>query len=448
MEPVKVISGVPLASTSALRVAVGSVQEPFVLLNTRGWPCEPGEGMLRRMVGVARDSDADAVYADHDDIVIEADGTVRRSPHPLIDCQRGALRNDFDFGPLVLLRTASARAALAGLADWQYAALYAVRLQMERIVHIPERLYGAVVADRRRSGEKQFDYVDPRQRAVQVEMEAVCTEHLRRIGALLEPGSAPLPEETDPFPVEASVIIPVFNRVRTVADAVRSALSQTCDAPFNVIVVDNHSTDGTTALLHDEAARDPRLVHLVPERTDLGIGGCWNAALSDARCGRYAVQLDSDDVYSGPDTLSRILAVFHRERPAMVIGSYRMTDFSFRTLPPGVIDHREWTDRNGLNNALRINGLGAPRAFYVPLLRQIGFPNVSYGEDYAVGLRICREWRVSRIYEPVYCCRRWEGNSDADLDIHRLNANNRYKDFVRTVELEARIRLNRQRSRG
>jgi glycosyltransferase involved in cell wall biosynthesis len=297
----------------------------------------------------------------------------------------------------------------------------------------------------RLSGEKLFDYVDPRNRTVQIEMEAVCTAYLKRIGAWLKPVFRDPDEndfQCDTFPVKASVVIPVFNRVKNVGDALASALSQECDFDYNVIVVDNHSTDGTTELLKGFAAGDTRVIHVIPERTDLGIGGCWNMAVHHELCGEYAVQLDSDDVYSGKDTLSKIVEAFNLQKCAMVVGTYQMTDFDMNPIPPGVIDHMEWTEDNGRNNALRINGLGAPRAFWTPLLRTINLPNTSYGEDYALGLRISREYRIGRIYEVLYCCRRWEGNSDAALDVEKVNANNMYKDRIRTWELEARIRMN------
>ena len=314
---------------------------------------------------------------------------------------------------------------------------------MKKIVHINEYLYTEIETDTRTSGEKQFDYVDPKNRAVQIEMEEICTEHLKRIGAWLAPDFKDVTFEQS-FPVTATVVIPVFNRIRTVKDAVESALSQKCDFPFNVIVVDNHSSDGTTELLAQMAEADSRLVHLIPERNDLCIGGCWNLAVHHELCGEFAVQLDSDDVYSGPDTLVRIFAAFREQKCAMVVGTYQMTDFQMNPIPPGVIDHKEWTADNGRNNALRINGLGAPRAFWTPLLRKLNLPNTSYGEDYALGLRISREYRIGRIYDVLYCCRRWEGNSDAALDIEKVNANNLYKDRIRTWELEARIALNRK----
>ena len=322
--------------------------------------------------------------------------------------------------------------------DYSFGAMYDLRLRMAKKVHIGEYLYTEVETDLRKSGEKQFDYVNPRNREVQVEMEKICTAYLKRAGAYLAPETKHIDHQHETPSV--SVIIPVFNRVRTIADAVKSALSQECSFGYNVIVVDNHSTDGTAEIL--AGIDDSRLIVVTPERGDLGIGGCWNLAVHDSRCGLYAVQLDSDDVYKDSTTLQKIVDVFENEGCAMVIGAYEMTDFDMKPLPPGIIDHKEWTEDNGKNNALRINGLGAPRAFYVPLLREINFPNVSYGEDYAVGLRISREYHIGRIYEPLYCCRRWEGNSDAALDITRVNANNLYKDSIRTWEFEARIALN------
>ena len=437
MDPISIVTGLQLGKSSVLKKVAASSGGRYILLNTKNTEFDLGYLALERMAEVADYTGADMVYSDHWDLNIDEGGNAEKVRHPLIDCQKGALRDDFDFGTLWLIRTASLKAAAEAMPDLQYSALYDLRLRFGKIVHINEMLYTETARDLRKSGEKQFDYVDPRNRDVQVEREAVCTGYLRRIGALMDAPFKPVPAQEGEFFFEASVIIPVFNRARTVADAIRSALSQKTDFRYSVIVVDNHSTDGTTDII--DGIRDDRLVHLVPERDDLGIGGCWNLAVHDPHCGRYAVQLDSDDVYSGPETLQKIVDKFHEEGSAMVIGSYLMTDFSMNPIPPGVIDHREWTDANGRNNALRINGLGAPRAFYVPLLREINFPNVSYGEDYAVGLRICRDWRISRIYEPLYCCRRWEGNSDAALSIEKVNANNFYKDSIRTFELEARI---------
>ena len=443
MSEIDFISGVPFNSTEALREIAKSLTKEYMILYTKPYPLEMGMFAVGRMTAVADDTCADMVYADHYELIADADGNEVRRKHPLIECQKGALRNDFDFGSVLLFRTSSFRKAVEQMTvDRRWGALYDLRLRMNKIVHMNEYLYTEVETDLRKSGEKQFDYVDPRNREVQIEMEEICTEHLKRIGAWLPPVFKDAGVQNDSFPVTATVVIPVFNRIRTVKDAVESALSQKCDFPFNVIVVDNHSTDGTTELLAEMAAKDDRLVHVVPERYDLGIGGCWNIAVHHEKCGEYAVQLDSDDVYSGPDTLTKVVNAFREQNCAMVVGTYQMTDFSMNPIPPGIIDHREWTEGNGRNNALRINGLGAPRAFWTPLLRKINLPNTSYGEDYALGLRISREYRIGRIYDVLYCCRRWEGNSDASLEIEKVNANNLYKDRIRTWELEARIAMN------
>ncbi len=429
------------AASSSAYVAMASVAEaPYVVLSLKSTPLTVGPRALQRLCDVLEDGWAVWAYADHYSV---EQGEAR--PHPLIDYQEGALRNDFDFGSLLMLRTGVLkRYAASAPATWQYGGLYDLRLfcsREGRLFHLNEMLYTEEESDLRKSGERQFDYVNPAQRAVQVEMEQICTAHLKAVGGWLAPDEL---DDIDfsggDFPVEASVIIPVRNRERTVADAIRSVLDQKASFPFNVIVVDNHSTDGTTEQI-DRFRDDARVVHLIPGRTDLGIGGCWDYAVCSPHCGRFAVQLDSDDLYSGPDTLQRIVDAFHEQRAAMVIGSYKLVDFQLNTLPPGVIDHREWTDDNGRNNALRINGLGAPRAFYTPLLRRLGFPNTSYGEDYALGLRISRNWRIGRIYDVLYLCRRWEGNSDAALSIEKQNKNNLYKDRLRTLELRARRQL-------
>ena len=440
---VTILTGVSLRSTETLRSIAEAVSEKYMLIYTKDMPLEMGMFALDRILCIAEDTGADMLYADHYKMV---DG--QRKKHPLIAYQKGALRDDFDFGSVLVFKSSSFRRAVRAMeTDYEFGALYDLRLRMKNIVHVNEYLYTEIETDNRKSGEKQFDYVDPRNRAVQIEMEKVCTEHLKRIGAWLEPKFRE-PDINEfagtPFEVTATVVIPVFNRVRTVKDAVESALSQKCDFPYNVIVVDNHSTDGTTELLNEIAAADGRLVHIIPAKHDLGIGGCWNLAVHHGLCGEYAVQLDSDDVYSGPDTLQKIVDAFREQKCAMVVGTYQMTDFDMNPIPPGIIDHREWTEDNGRNNALRINGLGAPRAFWTPLLRNINLPNTSYGEDYALGLRISREYRIGRIYDVLYCCRRWEGNSDAALDIDRVNANNQYKDRIRTWELEARLRMNRR----
>lgn len=432
---VTILSGVSLRSTQTLRSIAEAISHKYVLIYTKDLPLEMGLFALDRLIAIAEDTKADMLYADHYEVV---DG--QRKKHPVIDCQKGALRDDFDFGSVLIFRSTSFRKAVRAMEeDYEWGALYDLRLRMKKIVHVNEYLYTEIETDTRKSGEKQFDYVDPKNRAVQIEMEQICTAHLKRIGAYLEPKFKDI-EFTGGFPVTASVVIPVYNRVRTVKDAVESALAQQCEFPFNVIVVDNHSTDGTTELLEEIAAKDERLVHIVPAKYDFGIGGCWNLAVHSEKCGEFAVQLDSDDVYSGPDTLTKIVNAFREQNCAMVVGTYQMTNFDMQPIPPGVIDHREWTEENGRNNALRINGLGAPRAFWTPLLRQINLPNTSYGEDYALGLRISREYRIGRIYDVLYCCRRWEGNSDASLDIEKVNANNLYKDRIRTWELEARLK--------
>lgn len=405
------------------------------------------EMSARRMVQVADDSGAAMVYSDY--YLRQSDGTLRRVE--LIDYQKGALRDDFAFGRLELYRTDDLRQVVAeDDGEYCYAGAYDVRLRMSRrgaIVRINEPLYVVDEASAK-SGAGQFAYVDPRNRAVQVEMERAVTVHLKAVGGWLRPEFAPVDFGEEQWPVEASVIIPVRNRIRTIRDAIRSVLEQKAEFTFNLIVVDNHSTDGTTEAIAEMAEVDDRIVHIVPERDDLGIGGCWNEGLCSAACGRFAVQLDSDDVYSGTDTLARIVAAFYEQKCAMVVGTYKLTDINLRELPPGVIDHREWTEENGRNNALRINGLGAPRAFYTPIARRYGFPNTSYGEDYAMGLKISRQYRIGRIYDVLYLCRRWEDNTDASLSPERINANNLYKDRLRTWELEARIKMNEDGCRG
>ncbi len=363
---------------------------------------------------------------------------------PTIDCQSGSLRNDFDFGPVVLFRVDALKKYLEmSLDEYEFAGFYQLRLAMERIgtiYHYCEYVYTVGEDDTRKSGEKQFDYVNPAQRNVQLEMEEVCTHHLKEVGAWMPPCKYDCIDlAAGDFLVEASVVIPVLNRESTIADAISSVLRQKTAFTFNILVVDNHSTDGTSGII--DAFDDERVVHIIPSRTDLGIGGCWDLAVNDARCGRFAVQLDSDDIYSDENTLQRVVDGFYRQQCAMLIGTYRICDFELNTLPPGVIDHREWSEENGRNNALRINGLGAPRAFFTPVIREVGFPNVSYGEDYAVGLQISRRCKIGRIYDVLYLCRRWGGNSDAALSHEKVNAYNFYKDSLRTAELAARKEL-------
>lgn len=434
-----------LWSTETIRTIAKRSDTAYTLLYTRPDALKLGPFALERLASLASETGAGMLYADYQEI---KGGQLQ--PHPVIDYQAGSLRDDFDFGALLFYRTEALVEAIGHQkASYRFAGLYDLRLQVSRkweVTHVNECLYTLVENDLRSSGEKQFDYVDPKNRAVQVEMEKACTEHLREIGAYLPPVTREITFEDTHFTHDASVIIPVRDRVRTIEDAIRSALSQATTFDFNVIVVDNHSTDGTTEKIIELAKEERRLVHLLPERDDLGIGGCWNLAIHHPECGRFAVQLDSDDLYSDKNTLERIVGTFRSERCAMVIGSYRMTNFQLETLPPGVIDHREWTPENGHNNALRINGLGAPRAFYTPLLRQLNLPNTSYGEDYAIGLRLCREYKIGRIYDVLYLCRRWEGNSDAALDNRRVNDHNLYKDKLRTWELRARILQNKHKA--
>lgn len=431
-----------LLSTQTIRNIDRYADAEYTLLSLKTTPFVLGLYALERMRQVAADSNAALVYSDH--YSMENGQAVR---HPVIDYQTGSVRDDFDFGQLLFIHTPLLHefTQQPQLTDYRFAGLYDLRLFLSRkstLFHLNEYLYTEQELDTRKSGEKQFDYVNPRNREVQVEMEKAVTSHLKQIGALIDTTYYKEPDfcEQD-FPVEASVVIPVFNREKTIADAVKSALSQKTNFKYNVIVVDNHSTDRTTAILDEQARKDTRLVHLIPERTDLGIGGCWNLAVNEDRCGRFAVQLDSDDLYSSAHTLQRIVEEFHHQKAAMIIGAYRMCDFDLNTLPPGLIDHHEWTDENGSNNALRINGLGAPRAFFTPLVRQIQFPNTSYGEDYALGLAFSRQYRIGRIYDELYLCRRWGGNSDAALSVEKVNANNLYKDRLRTLEVSARQQM-------
>ena len=426
------------SSDTMLKIAEAA-KAPYTLLYTKYNNLVMGYFALDRFVRLAGDSKAGMMYADSY-TVIEG----KKSNAPVIDYQEGSLRDDFNFGSVLFFDTEVLKKAAAGI-DVHYTAagLYDLRLRLSRIapiVHINEYLYSDVTVDNRKSGEKIFDYVDPKNRGVQIEMETACTAHLKAVGGYLEPKFDEIDFNKGDFEYEASVIIPVRNRIRTIRDAIRSVLSQKTDFPFNLIVIDNHSTDGTTEAI-DEFKDDPRLVHIVPERDDLGIGGCWNAGVQHPKCGKFAVQLDSDDVYADENTLAKMVAAFYEQKCAMVVGTYMLTDIDKNPIPPGVIDHKEWTPENGRNNALRINGLGAPRAFYTPVLREIHVPNTSYGEDYALGLAFSRHFQIGRVYDVVYLCRRWEDNSDAALDIVKMNNNNLYKDRIRTWELQARRAL-------
>ena len=429
----------PLGSTVFWKSVAASLTAPYTLVYTKYTPLRLGQFSLERMLAVAKDTGAVMVYSDH---FKEQEG--ERIPAPVIDYQEGALRDQFDFGSVLLYRTEALLKAVEEMdADYQYAALYDLRLRVSRLgsfVHIGEFLYYEVETDTRKSGEKLFDYVDPKNRAVQIEMEQAVTAHLKAVGAYLEPVFREVDLSEGEFPVEATVVIPCKNRVRTIGDALRSALSQKTDFPYNVIVVDDNSDDGTVEVIQSFLG-DPHLIYIAQDKTYHAIGGNWNAAIHHPACGRYALQLDSDDVYSGPDTVQKFVEAFRSQQCAMVVGSYQMTDFDMNPLPPGVINHREWTPDNGRNNALRVNGFGAPRGFFVPLLRQLNFPVTKYGEDYAVALRISREYRIGRIYDVLYNCRRWDNNSDGNLPIEKVNANDHYKDWLRTVELRARIRM-------
>ncbi|MBR5249486.1 MAG: glycosyltransferase [Bacteroidales bacterium] len=428
-----------ICSTAKLREIAQQVASDFVVLNTQNTRIEMGMYAEERVLNIAADTNAVMLYADHYRVAGD-----ERKAFPVIDYQFGSLRDDFDFGALLFFRADAFKQAVAAMdCDYRFGALYDLRLrisQLGEIVHINEYLYTAIEEDARKSGEKIFDYVDPKNREVQIEMEQVCTEHLKRIGGYLKPEFKEIRFEDTSFEYEASVIIPVFNRIRTIEDAIRSVLSQKADFKFNLIVVDNHSTDGTTDVIR-KYADDPRLIHIIPERRDLGIGGCWNLGIHHPQCGKFAVQLDSDDIYADENTLTKVVAAFYEQNCAMVVGTYMMTNFNMEMIAPGIIDHKEWTPENGRNNALRINGLGAPRAFYTPLLREVKLPNTSYGEDYALGLRFSREYQIGRIYDVIYHCRRWDGNSDAALDVVKMNGHNTYKDRIRTWELQARINM-------
>ena len=424
------------ASTKSVKQVADAADTEYTLIYTRQTELSWVRFGLERLEQIASDSGAAMIYADHFD---------GEAPAPVIDYQQGSLRDDFDFGGVQLYRTSALKEAASKMdAEYEFAGLYDLRLRVSEIgplVHVNEFLYYELETDRRKSGEKLFDYVDPRNRGVQVEMEAACTAHLKRIGGYLEPKFKEVDLNSVPFEVEASVVIPCRNRVKTIGDALRSALSQETDFPYNVIVVDDNSTDGTVDVIKS-FLDDPKLIYIAQDKTYHAIGGNWNAALHHPRCGRFALQLDSDDMYSGSDTVQMFVDAFREQGCAMVVGTYRITDFDLNELPPGIIDHREWTPDNGRNNALRINGLGAPRGFWTPLLRKINFPTTKYGEDYAVALRVSREYRIGRIYDVMYNCRRWGGNSDGALDIEAVNRNNLYKDRIRTWELQARIALN------
>ncbi|WP_430811246.1 MULTISPECIES: glycosyltransferase family 2 protein [unclassified Carboxylicivirga] len=424
-----------LGATATWKQLQKHITGDFVAVYTKAMALNIGMNALERMARCCADADAGMVYADYYE---KKNGQL--SAHPVIEYQEGSLRDDFNFGSLLLYKANALKAAIEAMdADYKHAALYDLRLrisQNHRLLHLPELLYTEVELDTRKSGEKMFDYVDPRNRERQIEMEMACTAHLKSVGAYLKPEFKKIEFTASDFPVEASVIIPVRNREKTIGDAIESVLKQKTDFSFNLIIVDNHSTDKTSEIIRSFS--DERLIHIIPERDDLGIGGCWNVAVADARCGKFAIQLDSDDLYIDETVIERIVKAFYEQNCAMVVGSYQMVNFKLEEIPPGLIDHKEWTPDNGRNNALRINGLGAPRAFYTPVLRDVKVPNTSYGEDYALGLNISRHYQIGRIYDPLYLCRRWDDNSDASLDINKMNAHNFYKDKIRTMEFMAR----------
>jgi hypothetical protein len=428
------------SSSQTVKAIANSGNGKYALILTQDDLLELGQNALYRFYSVAENSDAGLVYSNYFEI---KNGV--QNQHPVIDYQFGSLRDDFDFGYLLFYSKDVLKEIVNNsTTEYDFAGLYDLRLkvsQKKSFVRIPEFLYTTIESDARKSGAKMFDYVDPKNRKVQIEMEEAVTEHLKDIDAYLPPKFKEISFHTNGFKNLASVIIPVYNRVNTIGDAVESVMNQKTDFKFNLIVVDNHSTDGTTEKLKEYAEKYDNIIHIIPERKDLGIGGCWNVAVEDERCGQFSLQLDSDDIYADENTVKSIVETFLNDKCAMVIGSYQITNFDLEEIPPGLIDHKEWTPENGRNNALRINGLGAPRAFYTPLLREIKVPNVSYGEDYAVGLEISRNYQIGRIYNSVYLCRRWEGNSDASLDIEKANAHNTYKDRVRTFELLARQRM-------
>ena len=443
VEGCEVINIDALNSSATMKKIADAAEGDYTLLYTKYNNLVMGYLALERMVRLASDSKAAMVYADNYQVV---EG--KKSNAPVIDYQFGSLRDDFNFGSVLFFCTKALKAAAAEIdVEYTAAGLYDLRLKVSRqgdLVHINEYLYTEIALPVATEGESHFSYVDPKNRGVQIEMEQACTDHLKKIGGYLEPKFEEINFNQGDFEYEASVIIPVRNRVRTVRDAIKSVLSQKTDFKFNLIVIDNGSTDGTTEAI-DEFKDDERLIHIIPERDDLGIGGCWNLGVNHPKCGKFAVQLDSDDVYSDENTLAKMVGAFYEQNCSMVVGTYMLTDINMQMIPPGVIDHKEWTPENGRNNALRINGLGAPRAFYTPMLREINVPNTSYGEDYALGLAFSRRYQIGRVYDVVYYCRRWEDNSDHALDINKTNANNLYKDRIRTWELQARVELNKNK---
>lgn len=440
IDGVEVLKSEPMTNGKTIKRMAALTNTAYTLIYTRQSSLQLGQLALERFTRIADDTKSGLVYSNYWAV---NEGKIEN--HPVIDYQEGSLRDDFNFGSVLFYRTEILKKAATEVSeDFAFAGLYALRLgvsQYADLLRIPEFLYTEQESDLRKSGEKIFDYVDPKNRGVQIEMEKACTQHLKNVGAFLEPVFEKVQFDEQHFEVEASVIIPVKNRVRTIEDAIKSVLAQKANIKFNLIIVDNFSTDGTTQLIQKYASIDSRLVHIIPERKDLGIGGCWNEAANSPFCGKFAIQLDSDDMYYDETTVQQVVDAFYQQNCAMVVGTYQMVNFALEEIPPGIIDHKEWTPENGRNNALRINGLGAPRAFYTPVLRRIPVPNVNYGEDYALGLAISRHYQIGRIYNPIYLCRRWDENSDAALSIEVMNGHNLYKDRIRTIELKARKRI-------
>jgi len=433
-----------LVSSQTIKQILDVCKSDYIILLTRETLIDNNQFSIERFIQVAEDTGSGMIYSDY----MEKKENVL-TPHPVIDYQFGSLRDDFNFGVILFLNTNIAKKYFYSYkSDYKFAGIYDLRLKISQYqlpVRIPEFLYTAIETDIRKSGQKLFDYVDPRNRAVQIEMEEAVTEHLKAVNGYLKPDFKYVNFDEYKFETVASVIIPVKNRVKTIGDAIESVIKQNPDFSFNLFVVDNYSTDGTTEIIKKYAEKDKRIIHLIPERKDLGIGGCWNEAVHHYECGMFSVQLDSDDIFKDEHTIQKIVDTFRKEKTGMVVGTYQMTNFELQEIPPGIIDHKEWTPDNGRNNALRINGLGAPRAFFTPLLRNIKIPNVSYGEDYAVGLSISRHYQIGRLYEPIYLCRRWDGNSDSSLDIVKENNHNTYKDRIRTIELMARQNYNKKK---
>ena len=428
-------------STKELINIANTATTEWLFLQTEAGEVEFLPQAEKRFIEIAEATGAAMVYSDY--YQITEDG---KNPITTIEYQRGSLRDDFNFGVVILLNTGILKKITTHTPeDYEFAGLYDIRLKISEtssIFRIAEPLYLLTPVSATEAESRHFAYIDKKNRNVQIDMEKACTAHLKRIGALLTGNPKSVNLESESFDCEASIIIPVRNRQKTIADAIHSALGQQTNFKFNVLVVDNFSTDDTGNIIDRIAHTYSNVVKITPDNDNLGIGGCWQLAINHSLCGKFAVQLDSDDIYQSPHTLQRIVDEFYRQRCAMLIGSYTITDFELNPIPPYLIDHAEWIDDNGRNNALRINGLGAPRAFFTPIIREIGFPNVSYGEDYAVGLRISREWKIGRIYDSVYLCRRWENNSDTGISLETLNRYNFYKDKIRTIELLRRIKQN------